>query len=89
MRMYAFRVSEEGVHYYFAVKTEKEWRVAGAKYDGTQVQIYDEAARAVADAINALYSQMGVEMRIEVKYDKDGTPYIRLTNVDLRLLSLR
>jgi len=89
MRMYIFRVSEEGVHYYFAVKTEKEWRVAGGKYNGRQVQIYGKAARAVADAINALYSQMGVERELEVRYGKDGTPYIKLTNVDLELLDIR
>jgi len=87
MHMYIFRA--EGVHYYFAVKTEKEWRVAGGKYNGRQVQIHGEAARTVADAINALYSQMGIERRIGVKYGKDGTPYIKLTNVDLRLLSPR
>jgi len=85
-RMYAFRA--EGVHYYFAVKTEKEWRAAGGKYDGTQVQIKGKAAHAVAEAINALYREMDVERRVEVKYGKDGAPYIYLTNVDLRLLGL-
>jgi len=88
MRMYAFRVSEEGVHYYFAVKTEKEWRVAGGKYNGRQVQIYGKAARAVADAINALYREKGVDRRVEVKQMRDGTPYIKLTNVDLKLLNI-
>jgi len=83
VKMYIFRA--EGVHYYFAVKTEKEWRAAGGKHAKLQVQIQGEAARVVADAINALYSQMGVERRIEVKYGKDGTPYIKLTNVDLEL----
>jgi len=38
----------------FAVKTEKEWRVAGGKYVGKMVRIYGEAARAVAEAINAI-----------------------------------
>jgi len=87
MKMYIFRA--EGVHYYFAVKTEREWRVAGGKYVGRQVRIFGETAPAVADAINALYREMGVERRVEVRYDKNRVPYIHLTNVDLGLLDLR
>jgi len=29
-----------------------------------------------------------LERRVEVKYDKDGIPYINLTNEDLRLLGI-
>ena len=83
MRIYAFKVSEEGVHYYFAVKTGQEWRAAGGKLSGGRVMIAGEAARAVAEAINAIYRERGVERRVEVRQMKDGTPYIRLTNVDL------
>jgi len=88
VRMYAFRVSEEGTHYYFTVKTGEVWRAAGGKKSGRQVIIHGEAVRAVADAINALYSERGVERRVEVKQLKNGVPYIKLTNVDLRLLGL-
>jgi len=42
----------------------------------------------IAEAINALYREMGVERKVEVRYDRDGTPYIRFTNVDLRLLGV-
>jgi len=86
LKMYIFRA--EGLHYYFAVKTEKEWKAAGGKRAKLYVQIYGEAARIVADAINALYREMGVERRVEVRYGRDGTPYIKLTNVDLRLLGV-
>jgi len=85
MRLYIFRA--EGVHYYFAVKTEKEWKAAGGKYSGRVVQIAGEAVQAIADAINAIYRKMGVERRVEVKY-KSRVHYIDLTNVDLRLLGL-
>jgi len=89
MRMYAFRVSEEGTHYYFAVKAGQEWRAAGGMRTKLQVQIAGKATRAVAEAINALYSEMGVDRRVEVKYDKRyNAPYIRLINEDLRLLGL-
>jgi len=88
MKLYIFRA--EGVHYYFAVKTEKEWRVAGGKRAKLQVQITGEAAPTIAEAINALYREMGVDRRIEVKYDKRyNAPYIYLTNVDLRLLDIK
>jgi len=87
VKMYIFR--SEGVHYHFAVKMEKSWRAAGGKYRGGVVLIYGEAVHTVADAINALYSDMGIERRIEVKFDKDGTPYIILTNVDLELLGAK
>jgi len=90
MCMYVFRVSEEGTHYYFAVKTGEGWRAAGGKYVGKHVQIYGEAVPTIADAINAIYRERGVERRVEVKYDKrKGTPYIKLTNVDLELLGLK
>jgi len=86
MKMYIFRA--EGVHYYFAVKTEEGWRAAGGKQSGRLVMIVSEAARVIADAINAIYSEMGVDRRVEVRRHKDGTPYIYLTNVDLGLLGL-
>jgi len=86
MKMYIFRA--EGVHYYFVVKAGREWRIAGGKQSGRQITITGESSRAVAEAINAIYSEMGVERRVEVKQMKDNTPYIRLTNVDLELLGL-
>jgi len=90
MKLYIFRVSEEGIHYYFAVKTKQRWRAAGGKLSGRRVIIYGEAARAVADGINALYRERGVDRWIEVRYSKHyNEPYIQLTNVDLRLLGLR
>jgi len=88
MRIYAFRVSEEGVHYYFAVKTGEGWRAAGGKQSGRQIQIASEAVPIIAEAINAIYREIGVDRRVEVRQMKDGTPYIRLTNVDLELLGL-
>jgi len=87
VRMYAFRVSEEGVHFYFAVKAGQEWRAAGGKHVGKHVQIAGYAAHTVAEAIDAVYREMGVERRVEVKLHK-GAPYIYLTNEDLRLLGL-
>ena len=87
MKLYAFRASEEGVHFYFTVKTREGWRAAGGKQSGRKVDFVGEAARAVADAINTLYGEMGMR-RVEVKYDKKDTLYIRLTNEDLRLLGL-
>jgi len=87
MKLYAFRA--EGAHYYFTMKAEEGWRVAGGKLSSGVVQIAGEAARAVADAINALYRETGIERIVEVRYYKDGVPYIKLTNVDLGLLSLK
>jgi len=81
LRMYIFRA--EGLHYYFAVKTGQEWRVAGGKLSGGRVMIAGEAAPTIAKAINAIYREMGVERRVEARQMKDGTPYIRLTSVDL------
>ena len=88
MKLYILRA--EGVHYYFAVKAGREWRVAGGKYRNRKglVLIAGKAAPTIADVVNDLYREMGVERRVEVKYNKDGTPYIQLTNVDLRLLGL-
>jgi len=87
MKLYAFRTSEEGVHFYFAVKTGEGWRAAGGKLNGRHVQITGKTAHAVAKAINAIYREMGVDRRVEVKYDKRyNAPYINLTNVDLELL---
>ena len=87
LKLYIFRT--EGVHYYFAVRTGQEWRAAGGKYFGRHVHIVGEAARVVADAINAIYSEMGVERRVEVKQLKNKkVPYINLTDKDLRLLDL-
>jgi len=87
LRMYIFRA--EGVHYYFTVKTEKEWRAAGGKRTKWHVQIAGEAAVAIAEAINTIYREIGVDRRVEVRYDKNRVPYIKLTNVDLELLGLR
>jgi len=87
VKMYIFRA--EGVHYYFLVKTREGWRAAGGKRAKWQVQIVGEAARAIADAINTLYRERGVDRRVEVRLLKDGTPYIILTNVDLELLGIR
>jgi len=84
MKLYIFRA--EGGHYYFAVKTGQGWRAAGGKDVGKHVQIAGKAAPIIADAINALYREMGVERKVEVKRLKNGKPYIRLTNVDLGLL---
>jgi len=89
MRIYAFRASKEGIHYYFAVKAGRGWRAAGGKLSGVAVIITGEAASTVAEAINAIYSEMGIDRRVEVKYDRKGTPYIRLTNVDLRQLGIK
>jgi len=89
MCMYAFRVSEEGTHYYFAVKTEEGWRAVGGKQSAREVIIAGEAARTIAEAVNAIYGEMGVERKVEVRYDRKGTPYIKLTNVDLELLGLK
>jgi len=91
IRIYAFRVSEEGVHYYFAIKTEEGWRATGGKYDDSSrvVQLTGKAARIVAEAINALYREIGMERKVEVKYHKHkDVPYIKLTNIDLKLLGL-
>jgi len=67
----------------------KEWRRAtGGKYDGKQVWVTGEAVRAVTETINTLYREIGVERKVEVKYDKNGTPYITLTNIDLGLLGV-
>jgi len=89
MHIYIFRVSEEGAHYYFVVKTRQGWRAADGKQSGRQVQINGEAAHAVADAINAVYREMGVDRKIEVRYGKDGVSRIKLTNVDLELLGVK
>ena len=88
MEMYAFQLSEEDTRYYLAVKTKEVWRVAGGKYDGKQVLITGEAARAVADAINAVYREIGVKRRIVVRQKKNNVSYILLTNVDLKLLGI-
>jgi len=53
------------------------------------VFIVGEAASVVAEAINALYSEMGVDRRVEAKQHKHkNLPYIYLTNEDIRLLGL-
>jgi len=89
MKLYALRVSEEGTHYYFVVKAGEEWKAAGGKQARRQVLIKGKAVTIIAETINAIYHERGVERRIEVKYDKDGTSYIYLTNVDLELLGLK
>jgi len=45
------------------------------------VQIAGKAAEIVANAVYCV-------RRVEVRYDKGGTPYIYLTNEDLKLLDL-
>jgi len=88
VRMYIFRA--EGVHYYFVVKVGQDWRAAGGEYDDKHVIIHGEAVRVIADAINSVYREMGLDRRVEVKYDRRyNAPYIKPTNnVDLRLLGL-
>jgi len=71
------------------VKSEEGWRVAGGKKSGRQVMIYGKGARTVAEAINAIYRKTGLERREEVKYDKKGVSYLRLTNEDLKLLNIK
>jgi len=88
LKKYIFRA--EDLHYYFAVKTEREWRVAGGKYVERHVNIHGEAVSTIADTINALYREMGIDRRVEVKYGKrKSIPYIQLTNIDLELLGIR
>jgi len=70
MHIYAFKVSEEGAHYYFAVKTGRGWRAAGGKLSAREVIIAGEAAPTIAEAINAIYREMGLERRIEVRHKK-------------------
>ena len=50
--------------------------------------IHGETAHTVAEAINAIYREMGLEKRVEVMYDKKGVTYLRLTNEDLKLLNI-
>jgi len=88
MRIHAFRISEEGVHYYFVVKTREGWRAAGGKYFVRRMHLVGKATRVVAEAINAIYREMGVERRVEARQTKNGAPYIWLTNRDLSLLGL-
>jgi len=88
MCMYAFRAFEKGVHYYFAVKMGEGWRAAGGKYSERRVEITGKAACAIADAINAIYRERGVERRVEVKQKKSGMHYIKLAKIDLKLLGL-
>jgi len=45
------------------------------------------SAELVAKTINAIYSEWGIERKVNVRYNK-GKPYIRLANVDLELLGL-
>ena len=88
--IYIFRVVEKGVRYYFAVRTKEGWRAAGGKQSGRQVAIASDAAVAVAEAINAIYRERGIERRVEVKrYKHKEAPYIYLTNVDLGLLDIK
>jgi len=51
--------------------------------------IAGKAAVDIAEAINTIYREMGVDRRADVKYDKNRVPYIYLTNTDLELLGLR
>ena len=63
MKLYAFRVSEEGTHYYFVVKAGEEWKAAGGKQARRHVLIKGNAAPTIADAINAIYREMGMERK--------------------------
>jgi len=88
--MYIFRVVKKGVHYYFVVKTKGGWRAAGGKQSGRQVAIASDAAVAVAEVINAIYRERGIERRVEVKrYKHKEAPYIYLTSVNLELLDIK
>ena len=52
--------------------------------------IAGEVAPIIAEAINAIYREMGIERRIEVRHGKrNDAPYIQLTNIDLELLGLK
>jgi len=52
------------------------------------VQIAGELARTVAEAINAIYREMGVKRKVKMRYNRAGVPYINLANEDMRLLGL-
>jgi len=71
------------------VKTGQVWRAAGGKLSRRLVLIHGQVARAVAHAINAVYSGMGRKRGVEVRQKKGGTPYIRLTNEDLELFGVK
>jgi len=88
MKMYIFRA--EGDHYYFTVKAGQKWRAAGGKHAKLQVKITGKATPTIAEAINALYRETGIDRRVEVRHDKRyNAPYIQLTNIDLELLGLK
>jgi len=54
------------------------------------VKIVGKVAPTIAETINALYREMGVSRRVEVKHDKRyNALHIQLTNTDLELLSLK
>jgi len=59
----------------------------GEYYD-KQVTVKGDTARTIADVINAVYRENGLKRRVRVKLSKDSTPYIKLTDADLRLLKL-
>jgi len=52
------------------------------------VQIYGEAATAVAKATITACSEKDINRRIEVRYDKNGVPHILFSNIDLDLLGI-
>jgi len=86
--MYIFRVFEDDAYYYLAVKTGEGWKTAGGKYRNRKMMIYGETASTIAETINAIYRERGIDRRVEARRGKDGTCYIYLTNIDLELLGL-
>ena len=62
----------------------------GGRKAKRQLIIKGKNVRTIAEAVNAIYRERGVERRVEVKYDKHkDVPYLQLTNVDLRLLDVK
>jgi len=74
MKLYAFRVSEEGIHYYFAVKAREEWKAAGGKHVGLHIQIAGETVPTIAEAINTIYREMGEERWVVTRQMKTARP---------------
>jgi len=75
--------NEKGVGIRFVVKNGNEWKTAGGLLQRDFVVVYDKRG-IVADAINAVYRNMGVSWRIVTK---DGT--FVLVPRDLKLLGIR
>jgi len=75
--------SEKGLGIRFVVRGGGEWKTAGGLLQRDFVVVYDKRG-IVADAINAVYRNMGVSWRIVTK---DGT--FALVPKDLKLLGIR